>query len=121
MPDLQPPTSIKEFPLAFVKQSVALATSGFGIVVALAWNELVRDIIANYIEPYLGKSSGTVSKLIYALIMTFLAIVVTMQLTHLQMLMERVLPKKKEEKPPKKSASEALKKIKKITKKNTKK
>lgn len=98
MPDIQAPGSIREFPLTFVKQSISLATSGFGIVVALAWNELVRDIIANYIEPYLGQSSGTISKLIYALIMTFLAITVTMQLTRIQMTLERLFHNGKPEK-----------------------
>lgn len=74
----------KELPLAFVQESLALATSGFGLVVALAWNEFVKDLIAKYIQPMLGNSSGTISKFIYALAVTFLAVLVTMQLVRVE-------------------------------------
>jgi hypothetical protein len=88
------PQNYKEFPLAFVQESIALATSGFGLVVALAWNELVKDLIAHYIAPYLGASSGTISKLIYALAMTFLAIFVTMQLVRVEQTLQRIVDRR---------------------------
>lgn len=63
---------------------ITLATGGFGVVVALAWTEVIKAIITNYIDPLLGKNGSLVSLLIYASIMTFLAVVVTMQLTRVQ-------------------------------------
>ncbi len=89
------PRNFQELPLAFVQESIALATSGFGLVVALAWNELVKDLISHYVEPYLGASSGTISKLIYALVMTFLAIFVTMQLVRVEQTLQHLADRKK--------------------------
>lgn len=91
---IQTPSTLHELPLAFVKSMIALATSGFGVVVALAWNQVIQKAVSDYIDPYLGKNSGFVSLLIYAAIMTALAVIVTMQLTQLQrgleVLQERV-------------------------------
>lgn len=80
MAGIQPPKQIQEFPLALVKNMIMLATSGFGVVVALAWNEAIKSTVATYIDPILGAGSGVVSLFIYAIVMTFLAVIVTMQL-----------------------------------------
>lgn len=90
MPDIQPPETISDLPLAIIKNMVVLATSGFGLVVALAWNELVRNAVDTYITSHLGKNSGVFSLFIYAVIMTVLAVVVTMQLTGLQRRLENL-------------------------------
>jgi hypothetical protein len=84
MSTIEPPQKIHELPISIVTNMVSLATSGFGLVVALAWNEFVRKLVELYIDPYLGKNSGLVSLFIYAVIMTILAVFVTMQLTALQ-------------------------------------
>lgn len=78
------PKNAKELPLAVVKQMLSLATSGFGLVAALAWNELVKETISTTIKPYLPEGSKVLSLLIYASIVTVLAVVVTLQLTKLQ-------------------------------------
>lgn len=88
MSKLESPTSIQEFPLALVKNMTTLATSGFGVVVALAWNEAIKSAVEQFIDPYLGKNSGVVSLFIYATIMTFLAVAVTMQLSTIQKRLE---------------------------------
>ncbi len=93
MADIHTPERIKDLPLAIIKSMIALATSGFGLVVALAWNELIRKVVDSYITPYLGKNSGVVSMFIYALLMTILAVVVTMELTVIQRNIE-LLPDK---------------------------
>ncbi|MDQ3009013.1 MAG: DUF5654 family protein [bacterium] len=80
--------TVKDLPLAVIKSMVSLATSGFGVVVALAWNQVIQKVIAEYIDPYLGKDSGTISLLIYAILMTLLAVLVTMQLATLQRQLE---------------------------------
>lgn len=99
MPDIQPPSSLKEIPLAVVKNMIVLAASGFGVVVALAWNDFVRQFVATNIQPYLGEGGTLVSLFIYAVVITVVAVLVTMQLTYVQkkleQLQERVGRKKK--------------------------
>lgn len=66
-----------------IKQMVTLSTSGFGLVAALAWNSLIQEVVNTYIKKWLPGNSGLISLLIYALIVTILAVVVTMQLSKL--------------------------------------
>jgi hypothetical protein len=56
-------------------------TSGFGLVAALAWNELIKETVNIYIKPYFGEESGLISLLIYAVVVTALAVFVTYQLS----------------------------------------
>lgn len=91
MPDLKTPDRIQEFPLAVITNMVTLATSGFGLVVALAWNQVIQDVVKRYIDPYLGRDGGMISLLIYAVLMTVLAVMVTMQLSAVQKRVERTL------------------------------
>lgn len=60
-----------------------LSTSAFGLVAALAWNELIKEVVTTYIKPLAGVSSGIISLLIYALIVTTLAVTVTISLSKL--------------------------------------
>lgn len=60
---------------------LALATSGFGLVAALAWNQLIQAVVNEYIKPFFGNSSGVISLLIYAILVTLLAVAVTYNLT----------------------------------------
>jgi len=62
---------------------LTLATSGFGLVAALAWNELIKELVEGYIQPLVGGSSGIISRLIYAILVTFLAVGITYNLTRL--------------------------------------
>ena len=64
-----------------VKQMVTLSTSGFGLVAALAWNNLIQELVNNYIKKWIPGNSGLVSLLIYALVVTILAVFVTLQLS----------------------------------------
>lgn len=89
MPKIETPQSVTQLPLAVIKNMVVLATSGFGVVVALAWNEVIKNVVDHYIAPYFGKDSGLISLLIYAVVMTILAVLVTMQLSSLQKKMEQ--------------------------------
>lgn len=98
MANIEPPNSLDQMPLAIVKNMIALATSGFGVVVALAWNEAIKKTVITYIDPFLGEKSGVASLFIYAVIVTLLAVVVTMQMAHLQRKfedVEKVVRKKK--------------------------
>lgn len=93
MADIKTPQSIKELPLAILQNMTALAASGFGVVVALAWNEVIRNFVTNFIDPYLGKNGSIVSLLIYASAVTILAVIVTMQLSTAQRKLEEIQEK----------------------------
>jgi hypothetical protein len=88
----------KALPVLVMRQMVALATSGFGLVAALAWNNVIKEIVDNYIAKWIP-GGGFLSLLIYALIVTVLAVLVTTNLTRtlqrLEQLEERFETKKK--------------------------
>lgn len=84
MPDIQPPESIKDLPLAIIKNMITLATSGFGVVVALAWNDAIKKVVTDIIDPYFGNNGSIISLFIYAIAVTLMAVFVTMQLSSLQ-------------------------------------
>lgn len=84
MAKIETPNSTKELPKAVIKQMTALATSGFGLIAALAWNNVIKETVDMYIKPLIGKSSGLVSLIIYAVIVTVLAVLVTLQLSKLE-------------------------------------
>jgi uncharacterized membrane protein len=65
------------------KQMLTLATSGFGLVAALAWNSLIQEFVNSYVKKFLPNGSGLVSLLIYAVVVTILAVIVTYQLSKL--------------------------------------
>lgn len=70
--------------IEIVSQMLTLATSGFGLVAALAWNSVVQNFVTNYIAKWLPSGSGIISLLIYALVVTILAVFVTLQLSKLK-------------------------------------
>lgn len=72
---------IKNYQKELVKQMLKLATSGFGLVAALAWNELIKSFINDYIKSKIGLGSGLISTAIYAILVTGLAVLVTVQLS----------------------------------------
>lgn len=65
----------------FAERSLKLVTSGFGLVAALAWNELIKELVKEYIKPLVGGASGVISLFIYAILVTLLAVFVTYQLS----------------------------------------
>ncbi len=72
-----------KFRRELVSQMLNLATSGFGLVAALAWNELIKEVVNTSIKPVTGRFSGVISLLIYAILVTLLAVAVTYNLTKL--------------------------------------
>jgi len=70
-----------QFKRSFAKKSLTLVTSGFGLIAALAWNEVIKEIVKEYIKPLFGESSGLISLLIYAILITFLAVFITYNLS----------------------------------------
>lgn len=68
---------------AVLEEVLKLSTSAFGLVAALAWNELIKEVVSQYIKPLVGGASGMISLLTYAVIVTTLAVVVTISLSKL--------------------------------------
>lgn len=79
----------QKYQLAVVSQILSLATNGFGLVAALAWNNVIKEIVDQYLKPLLGAGSGLASLFIYATIVTFLAVTVTIQLSKLKEALEQ--------------------------------
>src|SRR3989344_5656546 len=67
----------------FTARTLKLVTSGFGLVAALAWNEVIKETVNIYIKPFFGEGSGLISLLIYAILVTALVVFVSYQLSKL--------------------------------------
>lgn len=67
----------KKLHVAILKQMVNLATSGFGLVAALAWNNVIQELVNNYVKPYMPQGSSLVSLFVYAVLITTIAVLVT--------------------------------------------
>lgn len=70
------PTAIRGVGSEYLKTVTTMLTNAFGLVAALAWNEVIKGAINKYIPT----GSGLLSELIYALIVTILLVVITIQL-----------------------------------------
>ena len=73
----------KSFKRELIEQSVTLSTSAFGLAAALAWNETIQQAVKEFVEPTLPAGSGVLSKFIYAILVTLLAVIITYQLSRL--------------------------------------
>lgn len=69
------------FHIALLQQMITLVTNGFGFVAALAWNSVIEEFINTYIKKWLPKDAGILSLLIYALIVTLIAVLLTYNLS----------------------------------------
>jgi len=58
---------------------IGLATVAFGLIAAGAWNKFISDVIALFLKP----GNGVLAELIYAVLVTILAIVVIQALAKL--------------------------------------
>lgn len=78
---------IEELPLQkplhveVLRQMLTLATSGFGLVAALAWNNVIQEVVNNYIKKWLPLGGGIISLLLYAIVITLLAVSITYNLS----------------------------------------
>lgn len=80
--------------LLVAKQMVTLATNGFGLVAALAWNNVIQEMVNSYVKRWLPGDSGFLSLIIYAVIVTVLAVAVTTNLSKTVERLERLKQKK---------------------------
>lgn len=75
-------SSNKKLHVEVTRQMLTLATSGFGLVAALAWNNVIQTVVNDYIKKWIP-GSGLVSLLLYAVLITALAVFITLQLSQL--------------------------------------
>jgi hypothetical protein len=64
---------------SYLGTMIALATAAFGLIAALAWNKFITDLIALFLKP----GSGVWAELLYAVIITIVAVVVIQNLAKL--------------------------------------
>ncbi len=67
----------KPFKIQFLESLSALIISAFGLVAALAWNETIKTAVARLFN----SGDGLYGLLVYALIVTCLAVAATMIIT----------------------------------------
>jgi hypothetical protein len=79
----------KSLHVEFIRQMLTLATSGFGLVAALAWNSLIQEFVNVYIKKWFPNDARIVSLLIYAIIVTLIAVAVTLQLSRILKRLEK--------------------------------
>ena len=61
-------------------KAMTYIVAAFGLVAALAWNEAIKEFINQYFE----SGSNIVSKFIYAIIVTFIAVLITLSIAKFQ-------------------------------------
>ena len=71
----------REFHIQLLQQMVTLATSAFGLVAALAWNSVIQEFVSTYVKKWLPGGGSIVSLLVYAVIVTLIAVLVTYNLS----------------------------------------
>ncbi len=76
-------TRRKKIHIAFLERIVELSTAGFGLVAALAWNNVIQELVNDHIKPYLPAGSGLISLTIYAVAITALAVIVTVYVSRI--------------------------------------
>lgn len=64
---------------SYLGTMIALATAAFGLIAALAWNKFITDLIALFLKP----GSGVWAELLYAVVITIIAVVVIQNLAKL--------------------------------------
>lgn len=69
----------KSLKLELVEKMTTLATAGLGFVAGLAWNEAMQDLF----EAVLPAQSSLLAKFAYALLVTVVIVLVTVQLSRM--------------------------------------
>lgn len=75
----------KELRIEFFERFATLASGAFTFVAGLAWNDAVQNLIKQYISP--GKT--VLSQVIYAVIVTIVAIIAIMQINGIAKRLEK--------------------------------
>lgn len=60
----------------FLATMISLASAAFGVVAALAWNAFITELV----KTYLPAGAGLIGLLIYAVVVTIIAVIVLVSL-----------------------------------------
>lgn len=71
--------TVKETNRHVLSQSLGMISSAFVLVAALAWNDAIRELISTYFKA----GGGLISRIIYALLVTIVAVTVATRLNRL--------------------------------------
>ena len=71
--------SQKSLKLELLEKISQLATAGFGLVAALAWNDAIQTMFTTIF----GQQSAMIAKFGYALLVTVLVVFITMRLSNI--------------------------------------
>ena len=71
------PEEKKSLKVEILEKISTLATAGFGLVAALAWNDAIQALFTQWFP---APGEGILTKLSYALLITILVVLVTIQL-----------------------------------------
>ncbi len=74
-------TENNKLTIEIVRQMLTLATAGLGLTAGLAWNSLIQEFVDTYIKIWLPGGGKITSLIIYAFVITILAVFVTYQLS----------------------------------------
>ena len=75
---------VREFQKTLIEELTRLITTSFGLMAALAWRGVIQEFINNYLKKFFGQASGLISEIIFALIVTILAVIVTWRLAKIK-------------------------------------
>ncbi|MBN1779413.1 MAG: hypothetical protein JW816_04345 [Candidatus Buchananbacteria bacterium] len=81
----------KSLKIEILEKVSSLATAGFGLVAALAWNDAIKDLFA---QLFPNPDNNLIAKFVYALFITSLVVLVTVQLGRVVNLAKKKLDKK---------------------------
>ena len=65
--------------LEVIEKMSALASAGFGLVAALAWNDAIQSLV----NMVFGTANGLIAKFVYALLITAIVVVITVHVGRL--------------------------------------
>lgn len=82
---------IDEFEITFWEELSQMITASFGLLAALAWRSVIQELVNTYIKNFFGDDSGMISEVVFALIITVLAVIVTWRMAKMK---DRILDKK---------------------------
>ena len=67
---------IKETQKEFKERTTTLILAGFGLVAALAWNDAIKALF----DTFFPTGAGLIGKFIYALLVTIIVVIISLQL-----------------------------------------
>ena len=82
----------KDLKVEILEQVSTLATAGFGLVAALAWNDAIKSLFNSFFPSPQG---NLLAQLGYALVITILVVIITIQLGRAVNLAKKPLTKDK--------------------------